>query len=408
MQRGESKPGQKSSRQAERKSDPNSPPPTEVAVLVDTCTGWGRRLIRGIASYANKHGPWHVLVEPSGREEVMRLPKGWGGNGIIARVFNQGLADDLAATGIPVVNVSSIRLPRCSFPRVASDFRATAALAFEHFVERGFRHFGYIGPFSRRYVQPHAEAFRSRVREAGADFHPFNFFDSATSNRHRAAARERLTDWLDTVPKPIGIFSWATTAGSYALALCRDLNIVVPDELAVLAGDSDPLLCNLTIPPMSGLVIASEQVGYQAAGTLAKLMAGESIDETEKLVEPVRIDSRASTEVLAIADEELRNAVAYLREHAFEMITIDEVADEAAISRRQFERKFREWFGRAPAEELRRLRLARVQELLVQTDLTVSEIAWRSGFGSLEYMSTRFKAVTGMTPLRYRSTMRAR
>ncbi|MCG8402849.1 MAG: helix-turn-helix transcriptional regulator, partial [Firmicutes bacterium] len=88
--------------------------------------------------------------------------------------------------------------------------------------------------------------------------------------------------------------------------------------------------------------------------------------------------------------------------------SINDIALEAALSRRQLERKFRDWLGRTPAEEIRRLRLARVRELLAETDLSVAEIAKASGFSSLEYMSTAFKSATGLTPLRYRSTVRAR
>lgn len=382
--------------------------PLEVAVLVDTCTGWGRRLVRGVSGYAIKHGPWHIWAESRGREEVMRLPRDWPGDGVIARVFNRRISDELAETGLPVVNVSSIGVDHCPFPRVSSDFRASAQLAFDHFAERGFKNFGYIGPLGRRYVQTHAGAFRETVREAGAECHIFNLIDASISNRRWSAIQKEFAVWLNGIPKPISVFSWATSAGSRTLALCRELGIAVPDEVAVLAGDNDPLLCNVTLPPMSGLVIGSEQIGYRAAHKLACMMAGEEVDPEDELIPPNHIDMRASTEVLAVEDKAMRWALQYLREHVFEPININDIAIEAALSRRQLERKFRDWLGRTPAEEIRRVRLARVRELLAETDLSVAEIATASGFSSLEYMSTAFKAATGLTPLRYRSTVRAR
>ena len=54
-----------------------------VTVLVPASIGWGRGIIRGIAAYANRHGPWHLHIEPEG--ERRPLPHGWKGDGIIAQ-----------------------------------------------------------------------------------------------------------------------------------------------------------------------------------------------------------------------------------------------------------------------------------------------------------------------------------
>ena len=115
-----------------------------VAVLVDTSSSWGRRIIRGIDNYTLKHGPWQLFLEARGMEDHFSTPPGWEGDGIIARIGNARMADEIAALEVPVVNVSGIVLPKDPFPRVTSDLSATGKLALEHFLDRGFRHFAYF------------------------------------------------------------------------------------------------------------------------------------------------------------------------------------------------------------------------------------------------------------------------
>jgi len=80
-----------------------------IAVLVDTSSGWGRRVIRGIANYGLKHGPWQLSVDEIGINEAMHLKPDWQGHGIIARVSDKRLLNELVASGKPVVNVSGIQ-----------------------------------------------------------------------------------------------------------------------------------------------------------------------------------------------------------------------------------------------------------------------------------------------------------
>ena len=382
--------------------------PPMVAVLVDTSTGWGRRLIHGIRNYAVKHGPWHLWVEPRGRSEMMRLPTDWDGHGVIARVSTSRLAKELKACRRPVINISGIRLEEVDFPRVTSNYTAAAAMAVEHFVERGYRNFAYVGPLKHSYVRKHAEEFRKQTAEVGADCHVFDYISDSIVGRRWTSRRQKLGDWLVELPKPISVFSWATNATAQLLDVCRYRGIVVPDEVAVLAGDDDDLICNCTTPPMSSVMVATEQVGYHAAACLQRLMQGEKLGATTEQIDPLRIVERQSTDALAIEDDELLRAVQFLRQHVFSGVTVSQLADAVPMSRRSLERKFQAFLGRTPLEEIRRLKLARARELLITTDSSIAQIAEQSGFGTPEYMTTTFKASFGITPLRFRSLSRAR
>ena len=125
-------------------------------------------------------------------------------------------------------------------------------------------------------------------------------------------------------------------------------------------------------------------------------------------IDPIMVNSRQSTDSLAINDPDLLSAVRFIRTNACCGITVQEVADSVPIGRRSLERKFKDCFGRTPLDEIQRLRLGRVRELLVQTDLPISNIAKDAGFGTPEYMTTMFKCRFGLTPLKFRSQSRAR
>lgn len=383
-------------------------PPT-VAVLVGTATGWGRRLIRGVTSYALQHGPWHLYVESRGQAKVLRPPPRWKGDGIIARVSSRRMADELARYRLPVVNVSSITLPGCRFPHVTSDYDALAAVAVEHMADRGYRKFAYVGPLRFNYARTLADAFRAKAAAvASARAEVFDYPHLSGLSRGWTEWRRRLGVWLTSLEKPVGIFCWATASGTHVLDACRVRGIRVPDDVAVLGGDDDPLICNTTSPPMSAVLTASEQIGFLAATRLDRLMRGRRDDGRPQLVEPVQVTVRQSTDAIAIEDEELRQAVVFIRRHAYEPITVTDVAAAAAVSRRMLERKFRQALNRTPLEEVRHHRLARARELLAGSDRPVSAVAAAAGFGTPEYLTHVFKREFGVTPLRYRSRVRAR
>lgn len=383
---------------------PHDQPP-RVAILVGTSTGWGRGIIRGIASYANKHGPWHVWVEGRGQDEPPRLPPGWVGEGIIARVSNHTIARFIAKAGVPTVNISSIELSGVQLPRVANDVRATGRLAAEYLIDRGLRQFAYVGLPRLAYVEPHYQAFAATLAEAG---YPCAVHSLARGRAGWPARQQALTDWLRALPKPVGILTWATPQGRAVLDACRWAGLLVPEQVAVLSGDDDLLLCAICSPPLSGIAVAAEQIGYEAAAVLARILARRRAPKRSILIPPTGVVTRRSTEILALENPELAQAVAFIREHAGEPIQVEDVLKVVAISRRQLERYFQETLGRSPAEEIRRVRLERAKELLAQTDLPIPKVATACGFGTGEYLATLFKHATGLTPLKYRTQIRGR
>ncbi len=386
---------------------PKKTPPS-VAVLVDTSTGWGRRLIRGIISYARKHGPWRLWIDDRGQNEPMHLPPGWVGDGIIARVSSHAIAKHIAAMGVPVVNISGIELRGVDFPRVTTDVHAAAKLAAKHFLDRGFRHFGYCGPQRLSYVDSHRHAFVEALRDAGYPCGVYRPGSGVTARDGWPVLQEDLARWLKEIPKPAGVFTWGNKRGREVIYACQRVGLLVPEHVAVLGGDDDDLLCSACSPPLSGTMVASEQIGHEGAAMLDQLMGGEKLLSEAIYIEPTGIVTRQSTDTLSIDDSDLALAIRFIREHASEPIQVEDILAEVAISRRHLERRFQELLGRTPAAEIRRVHLQRAKELLSHTDLSIPDVAAGSGFGSPEYLAYVFKQETGLSPLKYRTQIRGR
>jgi LacI family transcriptional regulator len=373
-----------------------------VTVLVSTATGWGRGIIKGISAYANRHGPWLLQVEPEGERQA--LPAGWRGDGVIARLSAPKTAEALLRAGVPVVNVSSIALAgrAAAVPRVCSDVAAGGVLAARHFLDRGFKHFGYVGLQKLSYVREHREAFANVLADKGCSCSVITLGD-----RPEVAGIPRgLVEWLEVLPKPVAVLTWNNSQGRAVIHACRLAGLLVPEDVAVLSGNDDPLLCECCLPQLSAISMATEQIGETAAELLELLMRGKPVPKAPVLVPPIGIMARQSTDALLIQNPALLQALAYIREHATEPIQVEDILRVVPIARRSLERFFQESLGRSPAEEIRRVRLERAKHLLATTDLPIPKVAQASGFGTGEYLATLMRRTTGMTPLKFRAAAR--
>jgi len=102
----------------------------------------------------------------------------------------------------------------------------------------------------------------------------------------------------------------------------------------------------------------------------------------------------------------VRAASEYLREHLGERVDRAALSHALAVSPDYLGRMFKAQVGISPHRFLVRLRLEAARDLLRETDLTVTQIAWRVGFGSTSYFVTTFRAHTGLTPLQWRRRSR--
>lgn len=372
-----------------------------VALLVETSNAYARGVLGGIVAYVRGHKPWSLYLPELGRGDTPPawLAR-WRGDGIIARIETPEIARAVARTGLPVVDVSAGRhLP--SVPWVETDDREIARLAVEHLLERGFRTLGYCGDPRFNWSRWREEHFARLASEAGVQVRVYR-------SRGAAPDRERheLAEWARRLPKPAGVLACYDIMAQRLLDACRDARIAVPDEVAVLGVDDDPLLCDLASPPLSSVIPNTHRTGYEAAAILSRLMDGERVPPKAVLIPPLGIHTRQSTDVLALEDRDIAAAVRFVREHACDGATVADLLKAVPLSRRVLESRYRKATGRTPHQDFLRIRIERVKQLLAETDHSLERIADLAGFNHPEYMSVAFKRETGMTPGQYRRRAR--
>lgn len=378
-----------------------------VALLIETSNAYARGVLEGILEYIRHHERWSLVIPE--QERGARPPSWlnrWKGDGVIARIETEEIAKAMRRTKRPVVDVSAARhLP--DIPWVETDDQAIAQLAADHLIERGFRHLAFCGDSGFNWSIWRQQHFERIVQEAGCDCHIHQSIPRTDAKYSWNREKRGLAAWLKRLPKPVGIMACYDIKAQQLLEVCRELDIAVPEEAAVLGVDNDRLLCDLADPPLTSVICNTRRTGYEAASLLDRMMSGEKLGPESVLVKPLGIETRQSTDTLAIDDPDIAAAVRFIRENAWAGINVGDVLREVPLSRRVLEHRFRRMLGRTPHNEITRLRIDRVKQLLAETDLPLTEIARRTGYRHDEYLSVAFRKAVGVSPRAFRKEERS-
>ncbi|MEQ9289081.1 MAG: DNA-binding transcriptional regulator [Cyclobacteriaceae bacterium] len=372
----------------------------KVALLMETSNEYARGIIRGIYGYIKEHGGWDVFLgEYSRGEPNPEWMLTWKGDGIIARIENKAMAELIRKCNLPTVDISAANLIP-GIPWVETNDKAIAQLAVEHLMECGFKNFAYAGT-NFNWSKWRGEHFGGYLHAHGFDCHTLH--PSNDMGMNWVESKKNIHQWLQKLPKPIGIFACYDLMGRQIIDACNELGYLVPEEVAVLGVDNDPLICELCSPPLSSIVPDTYKTGYLAASLLASQVGQMALDKTAYKIKPTGFKKRRSTDTMAIDDPYISRALHYIFEHANSgTFNLEDILSFVPMSRRVFENKFKQLVGRTPYKEMQRIRVNRIKELLYETDLTLFDIAERAGFEHVSYMSYLFKRETGTTPQIYR------
>jgi len=380
-------------------------PRPRIALLIETSLVYGRAILRGITGYIHAHEPWSIFLDQ--REDQVPAPTWldhWHGDGIICRMTNFRLAEALARTRVPIIDLNDFL--DLGLPGVWSDHAAIGRVAARHLLDCGFRQFAFCGFSGQRWSMLRRDGFTGFFRQAD---HPCVVYESRWSQRRSNTweqERRKLSKWLISLPKPVGIMACNDMRGQHVLDACRAAEIAVPEEIAVIGVDNDELVCDLCDPPLSSVIPNAERIGYEAAAMLDQKIRGKQASPQQRFIEPLGAATRRSTDVLAIDDPNIAAAVRFIRDSACQGITASQVVERSSISRSMLERGFHKYVGRTPQAEIRHIQIERVKQLLAQTDLPMADIAERTGFEHPEYLSFAFKRETGRTPGQFRREAR--
>jgi len=379
--------------------------PYRVALLIEEAREVGRSLLRGIAQYSRTHGPWIFyreapFYEQLTHEERVRRIKEWCPDGIIMR--EQGRLDKpLLGLGVPAIYSSHRRGPVPGIPNILGDDRQIGTMAAEYLLEKGFRHFGFCGFKNIWWSEDRGRFFAEHLSERGfnVDVYPTRPGSPAPSWFEEP---DLMAEWIKTLPKPCAIFACTDDRCRQLSEACKRVGAKVPEEVALLGVDNDELVCDFASPPLSSIVLNAEKTGYDAAAVLHRMMQGEAVGGITVPIPAPRVVTRQSTDIVAIADPVVATAMSYIREHYRKGIGVVDIARAAGVSRRVLEIHFRKSMDRSVYEEVLRLRMNHACILLMETNLSVAQIAEALNYDEIKYFSRGFRKVVGISPLAYR------
>jgi LacI family transcriptional regulator len=383
-------------------------PRRSVALLIESSNAYARGLLQGIIAYQQQHDAWSVYLPELDRgASPPKWIRNWRGEGVIARIETEEIAKIVQRIGIPVVDVSAARHLR-GIPWVETDDPRVSELAVEHLIERGFRNLAFYGDPKFNWSIWRRDHFIASLQRRGLSCEIFDAVGPESRGYSWPRENRRLANWIRSLIKPVGLMASYDIGARQVLDACRELNIMVPEEIAVIGVDDDPIVCNLAFPSLTSVIPDAAGAGYRAAELLDLMMSGGHPESESHFLAPLGISTRQSTDIFAVEDPEIRRAAKLIREQACTGITVLDVLGEVSLSRRVFESRFRNATGQTPHEAILAQRLKRVEQLLRESDLPLEAIAAKTGFEHPEYMSVAFRKHFKVPPGKYRSELRSR
>lgn len=375
--------------------------PPRVALLVETTRTYARELLAGVRRYVAAHGPWSCFLELRALESgPPAWLNRWDGDGILTRTFSPAMAEVIAATGLPAVELRATVLAG-DRPFVGMDNHRIGQMVADHFFDRGYRNHAVYSLHTERFFEERVRNFVASVEARGGIC---SQLPEETSDRAADWERgqARLVKWLTALPKPVGVFAANDQLGVRVLDACQRAGIAVPEEVAVVGAENEETLCAFASPPLTSVRFDGATVGFAAAELLARMMRGRFAPPRETLFPPKGIVVRESSDEYVINDRLVAHAARFIRENASAGINVDDLCRRLNASRSTLDRRMKAALGRTPKEEILRVRFREVERLLRETDLTVDAIAAQTGFAHSHYLQAAFKTIRGQTPGEFR------
>lgn len=374
-----------------------------VALLLESDMAFDRAIARGVGEFIRSHTGWIILMDPM-TEATMEGLQHWNPDGIITSIHLPAI-DEIATLGnVPKVGFGSYSEEldgHLKFPIVTSNQKEIGRMAARHFINKGMRHFAFCGGDENAlWCRQRCDGFVEELKKQ--DYSCEIFEPDFPSPTNMPDAIRSLGNWLDNLQKPSGIFVFFDGWARWVLDACVIQHIQVPQEVSVLGVDNDRWLCELSQPRLSSIDPNVMTAGYTAADILDRLMKGETVFPRLTFIEPSKVEERDSSNYLDFEDPEVAFAMRYIKEHACDPITPNDVLKVTGMSNSTAYRRFMKGIGRSIHSEIQRIQMDRVKELLTTTNLNVTSVAQQAGFENIRYLTKVFRDATGLTPTEFR------
>ena len=376
-------------------------------------TDWAYRcnmdVLAGCQQFAAEAG-WDCVITPFADRALTSRQSGRSFDGVIGHA-SPALAKAAGRARVPVVNVTvnaSEDSPVLKLPAVLPDCEAAGALAAEHLLARGFRHFGFLGFSRNTFSRRQRRGYHAVLKREGfsCSDHQFGMNSHIANAEGWESFISKLEEWVDTWTLPIGLYVTEDLPCRYLIDVCQSKGLQVPQDVAIVGSHDDVVICTSSSPTLSSIDHGYLEIGYRAAALLQQLMSGKSPPVAPLLVAPVELIPRQSTDAFGVEDQIVRKALRYIAESSHQMIRVNDVARAVATTRRTLERRFKEALSRTIADEIGRFRIERAKRYLAESEAALKVVALYSGFTDANHFYKTFVRVEGVSPTQFRQRHR--
>lgn len=379
----------------------------KIILFTDLTEEYGKSLLKGVTRYSHEFGPWVFCRMPSyyretkGIEGILDWAKEWKANGIMGQFYNDSDPKRLLDEGIAVV-AQDFKEPHSTVPNITGDYFKTGHMGAEYFLRKGYENFAYYGFKDIVWSRERGQGFEKRLMEEGHSVHFFEHKRKLKSRELWYYKPSALSKWLKSLPKPIGLMTCDDNQGMHITEACRLTKIRIPEEVAVLGVDNDEMLCNLSDPPLSSIGLDTVKGGYESARLLHRMIQTKNKEFYDIVVKPTQVITRNSTDIYATKDEYIGMALKYIHNNMDKNLKVEDVLLQVPLSRRSLEKRFLKVTGHPVYEYIFNLRIEKFTNKLLETDLTIFEIAVDLGLNDSKNIARQFRQVKGCTPVEYR------
>jgi LacI family transcriptional regulator len=391
---------------------------TKIAFAHNNITHNTEGLMAGISQYIRDKGDWQLIIWPDCSQKSLTFLKERGCKGAFVSIQTTAMAKELLQIGIPVIGVATIQ-DLLNLPFISANSREVAQMAGEYLLAKKFKNFAFFGLTQAKWSAERMEHFCQYLDKRGYNVHVFKEkqvllrndpipFTSLWIKTALNTGQQKLVEWLQQLPKPVAILASTDIFACHLINVAKESGLNIPDDVAILGVNNDNAMCNICDPPLSSIAFNFKKAGYNAAKLLAKMISGHETMRGQCVeIQPTHIETRGSTDVYAIDDPSIIEAMRYIRQNAHIPLQVDKIANHVCMSKRALQLKFHKVAKKSVLEEIIQAHFEHAKTLLIETDLPLDEIAARSGFHYPSNMRRAFKKFTGMLPHKYRQQQHA-
>ncbi len=375
--------------------------------MTDFTEQFAYRLLRGILRYSRETGEkWEVCrMPPSFKREtslkhVVRFAEDWRADVVIGQFDPGDNLEMFRKKGMVVMAQDYISLFP-NVPNITADYRTTGAMAAERFVSRGFREFAFFGNNGMCWSDGRRAGFRDYLVDAGFSDN-IHIYDRERVSNLWYYQQDLLREWLESLPKPIGIFACDDNQAMLLEESCKALGIRIPYDASIIGVDNDEILCNMANPPITSIDVDIERGGYEAAAMATQMLKDPSFQGEDIVLQPLHVVTRESSNLITTKDIQVHQALTFIHSNLDHKISVSDVLNQVAMSRRLLEQRFLKVTGKTIYQYISEQRIDRFARLLLDTQDSIGNLAARMDEPDPKSMSRRFKELKGCTPFEYR------